>query len=54
MNEIASNDESPKKADKRTFKIDESYFSFQLEGGPKHSELLMANAKIREGIIEYI
>ncbi len=50
MDEISINEESPRKGEKRTFaRIDETFFSFKLEGGPKHSELLVATAKIREG-----
>lgn len=54
MNEISSNDESPRKIDRRSLNIDESYFQFELEGGPKHSDLLIANAKVRSGIVTLI
>jgi hypothetical protein len=51
MNEISLKDESPRKGEKRSFtQIDETYFTFELEGGPKHTELLVASARIKEGI----
>lgn len=50
MSEISNKDESPRKGEKKSFtEIDETFFTFELEGGPKHSELLVASGKIREG-----
>ncbi len=39
----------PQKTEKKIFDYDESYFTFKLEGGPKHSEPLIANARIAQG-----
>ncbi len=43
-------DDSPVKIGKNEAQFDESFFTFQLQGGPKHTELLVASARIRDGI----
>ena len=49
INEI--NDSPPTKGLSKSNQFDESYFNFQLEGGPKYSELLVASCKIKEGTL---
>lgn len=56
-------DKAKKQADKlkeeftiqdKKFEFDESYFTLELTGGPKHSDLLRANAMILEGMLNFV
>lgn len=39
----------PQHVENKNFEYDETYFSFKLEGGPKHTEPLTAVARIEKG-----
>lgn len=46
---INEKNESPTKLGLKNAQFDENFINFELEGGPKHSELLVASCKIKEG-----
>ena len=40
---------SIKPVDKKPIEFNESFFTFKVEGGHQHTEMLIAGAKIKEG-----
>lgn len=51
LDEVESTLKSPDSAESKHFNYDETYFTFSLTGGPIHTELITASAKIRQGIL---
>jgi len=49
LDEVESTLKSPDSSESKHFNYDETYFTFSLTGGPIHTELLNASAKIRQG-----
>jgi hypothetical protein len=42
-----------KPTEKKLIEYNETFFSFKVEGGPKHTDMLVAAAKIKEGISQF-
>lgn len=38
-----------KPTNQKPIEFNETFFTFKVEGGPKHTEMLVAGAKIKEG-----